>query len=297
MTAFLAYAAELLGATLRLATPLIFAALGGLLSERSGVINIALEGKMLIGAFVAGVCAAATGSPWLGFLAGGLAGMAMALVYATAVLGLGADQIVAGTGINMLAAGAAPFLGKILYDVTGSTPALTMASRFHLAPLPIALVLSALLAGWMRWSAGGLRLMVAGEHPAALAAAGVSVKKLRLAAVLAAGFLAGLGGSSLAIYLASGYSRNMTAGRGFIALAALILGKWRPLPAVFACLLFGLCDAVQIRLQGVALMGFGKVPVQFIQMLPYLVTIIVLAGFVGKAEAPKALGLAFKDHE
>lgn len=281
---------EIAASTARLATPLAFAAMGGLLSERSGIVNIALEGKMLVGAFAAGVVAYATGSPWLGLWGGALAGTALAALYAICVLPLRANQIVAGTGINMLALGIVPFAGKILYDVTGSTPALDIDQRFAMAPMPLAFASVLIIAALLKFTRAGLWVRFAGEHPEALAAAGVSVAKVRWAAVLAAGFLAGMGGASLSIFLASSFSRNMTAGRGFIALAALILGKWRPVPAMLACLLFGLADAVQIRLQGLEFAGVGKVPVQFIQILPYVVTLIVLAGFVGRARAPKALG-------
>lgn len=276
--------------SLRLATPLIFAALGGLLSERSGIVNIALEGKMLVGAFAAAAFAAWSGSPWLGFLAGGVAGLLMGLIYSGLVLPLRANQIVAGTGINMLAMGVVPFAGKVLYDVTGSTPALTMDERFSVAPLFIALFSAVVVTAFLKWTRAGLWVAFAGEHPEALAAAGVSVRRVRWCTVTTAGFLAGLGGASLSIYLASSFSRNMTAGRGFIALAALILGKWRPVPAVIACIFFGLADAAQIRLQGLHGFGLERLPVQFIQILPYVITVVVLAGFVGRARAPKALG-------
>ncbi len=281
---------DLLMATFRLATPLIFAALGGLLSERAGVINIALEGLMIVGAFSAAVLAHATGSPWLGFFSGALAGTFVAAIYAFAALECDANQIVAGTGINMLAYGIPPFVAKILYDVTGSTPALALSQRFRYEPMLIAVAAVALVVVWLRKTRSGLWVSFAGEHPEALKAAGLSVRGVRWAAVLGSGFFAGMGGACLSVFLSSSYSRNMTAGRGFIALAALILGKWRPLPAALACLLFGLTDAAQIRLQGIELPGIGAVPVQFIQILPYVVTLVVLAGFVGTARAPKALG-------
>lgn len=283
---------ELSMATMRLATPLLFAAMGGLLSERAGVINIALEGLMIVGAFTAAVCALSTGSPWLGFFAGALAGMAAAALYAFVVLECGANQIVAGTGINMLAMGIPPFVAKILYDVTGSTPALALDQRFSYQPMVVAVVAVVLVIVWLKKTRSGLWVSFAGEHPEALMAAGLSVRAVRWSAVLASGFFAGLGGASLSVFLSSSYSRNMTAGRGFIALAALILGKWRPLPAALACLLFGLTDAAQIRLQGLEIPGMGAVPVQFVQILPYVVTLVVLAGFVGVARAPKALGEA-----
>jgi simple sugar transport system permease protein len=281
---------DILAATLRLATPLILAAMGGLVSERSGVINIALEGKMLVGAFVAAVVAYYTGSPWLGLAAGALAGAALGALYGFLAITLRANQIVAGTGINLLAAGVAPFAGKVLFDVTSSTPALPLTARLAEAPPYLAFAVAILLTAWLRLSRGGLRLAFAGEHPGALATAGVDVRRLRHMAVACAGALAGLGGATLSIYLSSSYTRNMTAGRGFIALAALILGKWRPVPALVACLVFAAADAAQIRLQGVEWPGVGAVPVQFIQIIPYVVTLVVLAGLVGEARAPRALG-------
>lgn len=281
---------EVGASTLRLAVPLVFAALGGMFSERSGVINIALEGKMIVGAFAAAVIAYYTGSPWVGFFAGGLAGAMLASVYALSVISFRADQIVSGTGINLLALGIAPFVCKILFDVTGSTPTLEISQRFSFEPLAIAGVALAGITFWFYRTIGGLRLQVAGEHPEALAAAGGNVAVTRWFAVLMAGFMAGMGGACLSVFLSSSYSRNMTAGRGFIALAALILGKWRPVPAALACLLFGFTDAVQIRLQGVEIAGFGKVPVQFIQILPYVATLILLTGVIGRSRAPKALG-------
>lgn len=285
---------QILGSTLRVSTPLIFAALGGLLSERSGVINIALEGLMLIGAFGAAVGTLVTHSPWAGSGCGMAAGVALAAVYGLFVIRLRANQIVAGAAINMLALGLTPFLCKVLYDVTGSTPAIPSADRFQSAPLYISWGLVLICALWMKHTPSGLWLGFAGEHPEALDAAGIRVNRVRWLAVLASGALAGLGGASLSVFLSSSFSRNMTAGRGFMALAALIFGKWKPVPAALACLLFGFADAVQIRLQGVVLWGKEPVPVQFIQILPYVVTILVLAGFVGRSRAPKALGTPFQ---
>ena len=284
---------QLLASTLRVSTPLIFAALGGMFSERSGVINIALEGLMLIGAFGAAVGAYVTHSPWLGSAAGMSAGLLLAALYGLFVIRWRANQIVAGTAINMLALGLTPFLCKILYDVTGQTPAIPLADRFQAAPLYLSWIMVALCWLWLKYTRGGLWVSFAGEHPEALDAAGIRVNRVRWAAVLASGALAGMGGASLSVFLASSFSRNMTAGRGFIALAALIFGKWKPLPTALACLLFGFAEAVQIRLQGVSLWGGKPIPVQFIQILPYLVTILVLAGFVGRSRPPKALGTPF----
>ena len=275
-------------------TPLIFAALAGILSERAGVINIALEGLMLIGAFAAAVLTYVTHSPWLGSAGGMGAAMLMAAFYALFVITLRANQIVAGTAINMLALGLTPFVCKILYDVTGQTPAIPMAERFHSAPLYLSWVAVLLCWAWLKYARSGLWVSFAGEHPEALDAAGIRVNRVRWAAVLVSGALAGMGGASLSVFLASSFSRNMTAGRGFMALAALIFGKWKPLPTAFACLLFGFTEAIQIRLQGVQVWHGKPIPVQFIQILPYLVTILVLAGFVGRSRAPKAAGTVFR---
>jgi general nucleoside transport system permease protein len=284
---------QLLASTLRVSTPLLFASLGGMFSERAGVINIALEGMMLVGAFGAAVGTLATHSPWLGSLCGLASGLTLAGLYGLLVIQQRANQIVAGMAINMLALGATPFICKILYDVTGSTPAIPLAERFQTAPLYLSWVL--VLVSWlvMTRTAAGLRLSFAGENPEALEAAGVRVNRVRWSAVLASGALAGMGGASLSIFLASSFSRNMTAGRGFMALAALIFGKWKPIPTALACLLFGFAEAVQIPLQRVVLWGTEPLPVQFIQILPYIVTILVLAGFVGRSRAPKALGTSY----
>jgi ABC-type uncharacterized transport system permease subunit len=284
----------LLASTLRLSTPLIFAALGGMFSERAGVINIALEGLMLAGAFAAAVVTCAAHSPWLGLGAAIGAGMILAAAYGMCVIRLRANQIVAGTAINMLALGLTPFCCKILYDVTGSTPAIPLDERFQIAPVYLCWILVGICWLITRHTPAGLWVGFAGENPEALNAAGIRVNRVRWAAVLLSGALAGMGGASLSIFLSSSFSRNMTAGRGFMALAALIFGKWKPVPAALACLLFGFADAVQIRLQGVALFGNYKMPVEFIQVLPYLVTILVLAGFVGHARPPKALGTVFR---
>lgn len=279
--------------TLRVSTPLIFAAMGGLLSERSGVINIALEGFMLIGAFGAAAGALASHSPEVGLVAAAASGAVVAALYAVCVIQLRANQIVAGTAINMLAAGVTPFLAKILYDSTSQSPSLPLDARFRFAPVLLAWFFALSIGLWIKYTPSGLWLRFAGENPQALSAAGVPVNRVRWWAVLMSGALAGMGGASLSIFLSSSFSRNMTAGRGFMALAALIFGKWQPLPTALACLLFGFADALQIRLQGVVLWGTEPVPVQFIQVLPYLATVLILAGFVGKSRAPSALGLPF----
>lgn len=285
---------QLLASTFRVSTPLVFAALGGMVSERAGVINIALEGFMLLGAFAAAAGTLATHSPWTGLLAAVLCGGAAAALYAFCVIQLRANQIVAGTAVNMLALGATPLACKVLYDVTGSTPALPLAERLQTTPVVLCWVVVVFLWFIMRWTRAGLRLQFAGESPEALDTAGVQVNRMRFWAVVISGGLAALGGACLSISLSSGFSRNMTAGRGFIALAALISGKWKPVAAATACLIFGLAEAVQMRLQGVALWGGAPIPVQLIQALPYVATILVLAGFVGRSRPPKALGKLFQ---
>ena len=272
--------------TLRVAVPLIFAAYGGLLSERSGIIQIALEGFMLMGALSAAIVTHYTGSPWFGVLAAALTGVLFAGLKGFFVLSLKVDQIIAGTAINLLAFGVAPFVTKVLFDSSGSTPSLPLESRFSVAPIYFAGALTIGISFWYYKTRSGLAVQFAGEAPQALEVAGTSVLKTRWLALLSCGALAAVGGSTLSVYLSSAYSPNMTGGRGFIALAALIFGRWKPLPTLLACLFFGFTDALQIRLQGVS----SAVPVQFVQILPYLFTVIALAGFFGQSRPPKALG-------
>lgn len=285
---------ELATSVLRVSTPLLLAALGGLLSERAGVVNIALEGLMLLGAFAAAAVTHWTQSPWLGATAGAGAGVFLATLYAGAVIRLRADQIVAGTAINFLAMGLTPFLCKLLFDATGATPAIPLEARFGYELTAVAWASVVALHFALARTPAGLWLRFAGEHPKALDAAGHSVLRVRWTAVMLSGVFAGLGGAALSISLSSSFSREMTAGRGFMALAALIFGKWRPLPTAAACLLFGFVEASQIRLQGVTFWGDQPVPVQWIQILPYVVTMIVLAGFVGQSRPPRALGLPYQ---
>lgn len=275
--------------TLRVATPLLFAALGGLLTERAGVVSLSLEGMMLAGAFGGAWAGSAFLSPWAGALGGALAGLAMGFVFAIFALKLRSHQTVAGIAVNMLALGLTPFLCKIVFGATGSSPPLPIEARFAWFPVPAAWGAVLVVWSYLRFSAGGLRLRFAGESPESLHAAGLSVPRVRWGAVLAGGALAGLGGASLSVFLSSAFSRNMSSGRGFIALAALVLGKWKPWPTAAACVLFAAADALQIQLQGVSIGDF-LVPVQFIQILPYVVTLLVLGGFLGASRPPKSLG-------
>lgn len=286
---FLALVIPLVFATLRLATPLAFAAMGGFMSERSGVVNVALEGFMLVGAFTGAVLAHSFASEWLGWGGAFIAGLLIGAIYALFVIELKANQIVTGMALNLLVTGLIPFITKILFNSTGSTPTLPVDDRFTWEPLAFLALLVAGITFWLYKTRSGLWLLFAGEKPEALAASGVSVRKVRWIAVTLSGGLAAWGGASLSLFLASSYSPMMSGGRGYMALAALIFGKWMPVPAVCACLLFAFAEAMQIRLQGVQIAGF-TIPFQFIQILPYVVTIIALAGFIGKNKAPSALG-------
>lgn len=297
----------LIASTLRLSTPLILAAIGGLYAERSGVINIALEGMMLAGAFTAATVTVLTGSPWIGLLAAIGAGLLVGLLHAAATITWRADQVVSGTAINLLFLGIPALLSGVLFASTGATPQLArdqvlpdlrffdplhfpiLASIFNQKPLVylafLLIVFTSYLLGRTRF---GLRLRAVGENPEAADTAGISVARIRYVAVLISGALAGLGGAYLSIGQNSLFTRNMTAGRGFIALAALIFGKWNPTGSLLACLLFGFAEAISIRMQGTV-----NLPNQFIQMIPYLLTMVVLAGFIRRSAPPGALGLPY----
>jgi simple sugar transport system permease protein len=296
-----------LAATLRVATPLILCAMGGLFSEKGGIIDVGLEGKMLMAAFFAAAISAVTGSAWLGVAAAIVAAEALALLHGFACITHRGNQVVSGVAINILAAGLTVVLGTAWFARGGQTPALESPGQ-RLLPifLPNAgdniLVYAALVAVPFTWwvierTRFGLRLRAVGEMPLAVDAAGISVTWMRYRAVLICGFFAGLAGAYLSIAQNASFVRDMTAGQGFIALAAVIFGKWRPFSAFGACLLFGLLDAVAIRLQGVRMPGIGEVPVQLIQALPYLLTMFLLAGFIGRAVAPRAVGVPYeKEH-
>ena len=292
---------SLLFAAIRSATPLIFAALGGLFSERSGVINIALEGLMLAGAFTAAVVTLQTSNPYFGFVSAIIAGGALAFIYAVACIRFEADQVVAGMAINFLMIGLPALISGVIYDSTGSTP--QIAQEYKLPLLTTNLSYVSILAfamvpvcWWVLYKTPfGLRLRATGENPAAADAAGVNVIKLRYIAVVISGFLAAAGGAYLSTGQSSLFTKQMTAGRGFIALAALILAKWKPVPVLLACLFFGFTEALTIQIQGAVKLPSGEnIPVQFIEMIPYVLTIIVLAGFIGLSRAPKALGIPYR---
>jgi simple sugar transport system permease protein len=281
--------------TIRLSTPLILAALGGLFSERSGVINIALEGMMLAGAFTAAAVTYAVGNPFVGLAAGMLAGMLVAGLHAVACIQYKADQVVTGTAINILMIGMPAFLSGAFFLSSGSTPQIPKGQLIPLLPMIIAFALVPITWYVLYKTPFGLRLRSVGENPEAADAAGVPVARMRYAGVLLSGVLAGIGGAYLSIGQSSLFTRNMTSGRGFIALAALIFGKWRPFQTLLACLLFAFTEAVSIQMQGVVKLPSGEdIPVQFIHMVPYVLTIVVLAGFIGSSRPPRALGIPYQ---
>ncbi len=280
----------LLASAVRQSTPLLLAALGGLYSERSGVINIALEGLMLAGAFTAATVTYVSGNPWIGLAAGIGAGVLVALIHGVACIRFKADQVVSGTAINILFLGVPALLSGAFFQSTGATPQLPQGQLMPLAPIVLAFVLVPVTWYVLNRTPFGLRLRAVGENPEAADTAGVNVARVRFAAVMLSGALAAIGGAYLSIGQSSLFARNMSAGRGFIALAALIFGKWRPVQTMLACLLFGFADALSIQMQGVS-----KIPVQFIQMVPYVLTIVVLAGFIGHSRAPRALGVPYQE--
>ena len=307
---------QILDSSLRLATPLLLACLAGLFSERAGIFDIGLEGKILASAFLSAAFASYTGNVWLGLCAGILASLMLATIHGVASITFRGNQLISGVAINFLASGLTVVIGEAWFALGGRTPQLEGAARFQEITLPFAdalrgvpflgpiyadllsghsiLVYVALACVPLTWwvlyrTRFGLRLRAVGENPAAVDTAGVSVVGLRYAAVMICGVLCGIAGAYLATALSAGFVKEMSAGRGFIALAALIFAKWRPWYALGATLLFGLLEALGNRFQTIELLGF-TVPTQFMQALPYILTVVILAGFVGKAIPPRAGG-------
>lgn len=310
----------ILESTIRVSVPLIFAALAGLFTERAGVFDIGLEGKMLGAAFAAGAVAAVTGNVMMGLMAAVLISVLLSLVHGYASITQRGSQIVSGVAINFIVAGSTVILGEAWFRQGGRTPALSGDARFQTVTLPFAdavrdvpflgPIYSELLSGhfiltyvafalvpfswWVLYRTRfGLRLRAVGENPSAVDTAGISVIWLRYRAVICCGILCGFAGAYLSLAMSAGFVKGMTAGKGYIALAALIFAKWRPVNIMLACLLFGFLDALSIRLQGNPLPLIGQVPVQLMQALPYILTVILLAGFIGKAIPPKAGGVPY----
>lgn len=311
---------SLIDSTVRLSVPLILAAFAGILAERSGVVDIGLEGKMLASAFAAAAIAAVTGNPWVGVIAAVGVAVALSALHGLSAITYSGNQMVSGMAINIIAAGSTATLASAWFNLGGQTPGLEGAARFSGLTLPfsesisqlpvVGTIYSRMLSGhnilvYITWifvpvvawlllrTRFGLRLRAVGENPHAADTAGISVAKIRYQALLLNGVLCGLAGAYLSTAHGNAFLRDMTAGKGFLALAALIFGRWHPWPTFWACMLFALTDAFQFRLQGVALPVIGEIPVQFIQMAPYILTVLVLAGLAGKAVAPKAVGVPY----
>ena len=307
---------QVLDSSVRLATPLLLACLAGLYSERAGIFDIGLEGKMLMAAFFSAAVASVTGSVWLGLLAGIASSMALSGLHGLASITFRGNQLISGVAINFLAAGMTVLIAQDWFKQGGRTPSLSGNARFNPIELPFAgalsdvpilgpiyselisghsiLVYFAFLAVPLTWwilyrTRFGLRLRAVGENPAAVDTAGISVVGMRFAAVAICGVLCGIAGAYLATALQAGFVKDMTAGRGFIALAALIFAKWRPWHALSACLLFGFLQAIALRYQNIDIGGV-VIPVQVMDALPYILTVVILAGFVGKAIPPRAGG-------
>lgn len=307
---------QILDSAVRLMTPLLLACLAGLYSERAGVFDIGLEGKMLMAAFAAAATAAVTGSVWAGLVAGVLSAVGMSLIHGLAAITFRGNQLISGVAINFLASGLTILLGQSWFGLGGRTPSLEGAARFSAITLPgaealrpvpvlgpfyaevvsghtVLVYLAALIVPGTWWllyrTRFGLRLRAVGENPASVDTAGVSVTRLRWAAVAICGLLTGLAGAYLATGLSAGFVKEMTAGRGYIALAALIFANWLPWRALGATFLFGLMEAVANRYPELDL-GPVTIPAMVMSALPYLLTVIILAGFIGRATPPRAGG-------
>lgn len=294
-----------LAAAVRMATPLIFASLGGIFSERTGIINIALEGMMLMGAFSGMLVTYYVGNPWIGLIGALFMGGLMGLLHAVICIKYKADQVVSATAINIFAGGFTVFMLRAFFDVAGTSPPVNRIRSIslpiirdipiigdifgHQNPLVYLAILTVVIVHiFLFRTVYGLRLRSVGEHPTAADTVGINVFLTRYICVTISGALGGLGGAYLSIAHLSRFGDGMTAGRGFIALAAMIFGKWTPFGAMGASLLFGFAEAIQMRLQEVG------IPTQFVQMLPYILTMVTLAGFIGRATPPGAIGKPYE---
>src|SRR6266481_7602423 len=312
--------ALLAAATARGAAPLVLAALGGLFAERSGIVDIGLEGKMLASAFAAAATAAVTGSAWAGLGAGVAASVLVSLVHGFACITHHGNQVVSGMALNITLSGLTAALGYAWFHEGGQTPLLGPGARFAPIELPGAAALAGVpgvgtayrevvsghnllvylaaaivpVVAWIVYRTRfGLRLRAVGESPDAVDTAGISVSATRYRALVMSGVLCGVSGAYLSIAHHASFIRDMSAGKGYLALAALIFGQWRPVPTLAACLLFAFADAAHARLQGTPLPLVGVVPVQLVQAMPYILTVCLLAGFVGRAVAPRAIGVPY----
>lgn len=306
--------ALILSTTLMYATPLIFAAMGGVFSENSGIVNIGIEGMMTIGAFAGAAAGVLIGNPWIAFIIGGLAGGLFALIHAIATVSFNADHTISGVAINLLAPGVALFTSKIMFDGATMTPTIPMENKIprplngvfeqgsvldtilnSYATVFIAFILVAVVYYVLYKTKFGLRVRAVGEHPGAADTLGINVTKTRYSAVIISGILAGFGGAAMSLAVVSSFRPTLISGQGYIAIAAVIFGKWRPQWAMVACLLFGFSTALSVY--------FGNPSLPFsinenlLSMIPYVVTLIVLVLFVKSSKAPAALGNSYKKGE
>ncbi|BCL34622.1 ABC transporter permease [Nostoc sp. MS1] len=299
------FLSDYLIASINLAVPLAFAALGGMYSERSGVLNIALEGMLLTGAFTSAIATFYTNNPWLGLLCALIAGGLVGLFHAFLCVSLYVNQLVSGLAINLVAAGLTSFLARLIFqgNSTQRLPGIEAINIPFLADIPLLgallfqrdifvyllLILIAVSTYVLFNTSFGLNLRAVGEYPQAAATTGVSVSKVKYVAVIISGCLASLGGADLALVQIKFFSENMSAGKGFIAIAALIFGRWHPIGSTLACLLFGATEALQLRIQALG----ANIPYQFLAMLPYAIAIFALLGLAGKSKPPQGLGVSY----
>ena len=301
--------AGILGITLLYAAPLIYTAMGGVVSENTGVVNIGLEGMMTIGAVVGATVGYYLGNPWIAFLSAGLGGMAIALLHGIATIHFGADHVVSGTAINLLGPGLAIFLARMFFDGAAMTKPIPLKNKMprvlnhvfkpgsaldiifgQYITVYIAFVLVALVFFILYKTKLGLRIRSVGEHPHAAETLGVDVYKIKYIGVLTSGFLAGLGGASLSLAVVANFRETLISGQGFIALAAVIFGGWKPHTTLLACLLFGAAEGLVIYMGSTSL----KVAPDLLNMLPYIITMFAMIVFVGEARGPSANGIPYK---
>ncbi len=296
----------ILGNTLSNAAPVLMAGLGSMMSEKSGVINIGLEGMMTIGALVGAVVGYYLGKPWLAFLCGGLAGAFFGLIHAIISVSLGGDQTISGIAINTLGPGLALFLARMFFDGATQTPSIDLKNKIprlfrgsenqvmqnlfgQYATVYIALIMVLVLYLFLYKTKWGLRVIAVGEHPKAAETLNISVSKTRYWSVIFSGFMAGLGGASMSLAVVSSFSQSLIAGQGYIALVTVIFGNWRPQGVLIGSLFFGLAQSIATYLGGSSI----NVPIEFISMIPYIATLLILIIFQRKSKAPKASGKAY----
>lgn len=295
--------ALIIGNTFSNAAPVLFAGLGGMISEKSGVVNIGLEGMMTIGAIVGATVGYKLGNPWLALLAGGLAGAFFGLIHAFVSISLGGDQTISGIALNTLGPGLSLFLARLFFDGASQTPSIPLENKIprlfrgssnqailnifgQYATVYIALIMVAVLYLFLYKTKWGLRVVAVGEHPKAAETLNISVKKVRYWSVIFSGFMAGLGGASMSLAVVSSFSQSLIAGQGYIALVTVIFGNWKPQGVLIGSLFFGLAQSIATYLGGSAV----NIPIEFISMIPYVATLLILIIFQRRSKAPKASG-------